>query len=120
MKQLDIFGQESNPLSVFHNTTDLKGKELKEVTFRAGTQNQRVLDFFTTERLTERFIHLTVNHAHSLYCYRYSRVPESSIVRAMSDLKRLGFIEWVLNPDGSPFMMIGEYGDKVHVYQLAK
>ena len=48
MTQPSLFDQmvETKPLDIFHNTTDLKGDDLKQRQIRNGSQNRRILDFF--------------------------------------------------------------------------
>ena len=103
-----------NQLNIFYNTNRESGEVLKRSTVKAGSQNKEIL-----KRLKHLSRSLTVAQIHYDFENTFkTKVPRSSIVRAVSDLKKLGFITEVLNPDGSAKMTMGEYGKMVHLYEL--
>lgn len=101
----------SNQLELFHNTTCLEGSALRRREIRAGSQNEKILEWFRQHpgKLYTPFDIIK-------YCfdgYGYFKAPITSIRRAMTDLTKLGYL--VKTEEKRP----GEYGELNYCWKLA-
>ena len=90
-------------MNSYHNTTQLKGKELVKAERNAESQEMRLLKWFKYYRT------LTASQAHTLFP---DRIPLTSIRRAMTNLMNEGFIE------KTEEQREGIYGKPEYVYKI--
>lgn len=99
----------SNQLDLFHNTTCLEGSALRRREIRAGSQNERILEWF---RMNPNKLY-TPFDIHNIYYSNGCSAPITSIRRAMTDLTKLGYL--VKTEEKRP----GEYGELNYCWKLA-
>jgi len=107
--QLDMFGHPvQDDRSAFHNTIGLKGETLAKAARDCVYQEDRVLNIFQMHRKE-----MTPFDVEYIYERVYSRIPITSIRRAMSNLTRDGKLIKGDNMKG------GIYGKANHTWKLA-
>lgn len=90
----------------FYNTTNEKGKDLKQSEIKAEKQEQKVLQLYKSWLL------LTASECWKLY--GVDKCPLTSIRRAITNLSNEGKLI------KTGYMKIGIYGKKEHSYRLVK
>lgn len=91
----------------FFNTTDLQGKQLQEAIKKATTQEEKIKVLFDNN---PRAL-LSANVVHDRI-FKGTNTPLTSTRRAISNLKRKGYLEKTEN------QMLGDYGAPVYTFRL--
>ena len=97
-------------MNLFHNTLDLPESELKVRQLKAGSQNEKILQWFRQNpgKLYTPFDIIK----HCFNGYGYFNAPITSIRRAMTDLTKLGYLEKTKEKRA------GEYGELNYCWKL--
>lgn len=93
-------------MSLFHNTLDLPESELKVRQLKAGSQNQKILEFF---KRNPGLLYTPFDIQR--LCF-FPHTPITSIRRAMTDLTKLGYLEKTKEKRA------GEYGELNYCWRL--
>lgn len=104
-------------MNSYHNSTNIKGADLKQAKSKAIKQDDAVLAYFqnydglgaTPERIL-RSLQITEKLSEN----RWSNTPITSIRRSFSNLQSKGLIR------KTDVMIMGDYGRKVHIWKLVK
>ena len=89
-----------------HNTTNMQGDELHKREFKNGSQTRAILNFFQAHSY-ESFTPWEIQKAMNL-----SRVPITSIRRAITDLTDMGYL---IKTD---IRRVGDYGEMCYAWTV--
>lgn len=105
IRQLNIW--DNPPIPSYHQTTNISAKEAIDKEKKCEKQEDRFLEIY------KQYVTLSPSQAHKIYCSGYGDIPITSSRRAVSNLKKSGYL---IRLDE---MVQGLY-DTEHLYQYIK
>ena len=97
-------------MNTYHNTTDEAGATLRRYKRKAGTQKERIAQLFAIRQDWASLLSPSAVHN---YLFS-SKVPLTSIRRAMSDLAQSGYLT------RTGMLVDGPYGRREHLWRLTE